>query len=66
MAPAHHSNIGTVDRVLRAGIGVAALALVFTGPATPWGYLGFVPLLTAAFGYCPLYTLLGVSTRRAS
>lgn len=60
------SNIGTVDRLLRATIGVVAIALVFTGPRTPWGYLGFIPLLTAAVGYCPLYALLGLSTRRTA
>ena len=62
----NRSNIGTGDRVLRAVLGVAAIALVFSGPRTPWGYLGFIPLLTAAVGYCPLYALLGLSTRRAT
>ena len=62
----NRSNIGTGDRVLRAVLGVAAIALVFSGPRTPWGYLGFIPLFTAALGYCPLYALLGLSTRRAA
>ena len=57
-----HANVGSLDRVLRALIGVAALALVFTGPRTAWGYLGFIPLVTAAVGFCPLYALLGLST----
>lgn len=60
------TNIGTFDRMLRAALGATAIALVFTGPQTPWGYLGFIPLLTAIVGFCPLYALLGVSTRRAS
>jgi hypothetical protein len=55
-------NVGTVDRVLRMTVGVVLLALAFTGPQTPWGFLGFVPLLTGALGTCPLYTLLGFST----
>jgi hypothetical protein len=55
-------NIGTVDRTLRFCLGVGLLAIAFTGPQTPWGYLGFIPLLTAAIGSCPLYTLLGFST----
>ena len=38
-------NEGTIDRVLRVGLGVALIALVFVGPQTPWGWLGLVPLL---------------------
>lgn len=64
MSHVNRSNIGTIDRVLRAILGVAAIAL--GGPRTVWGYLGFILLLTAAFGYCPLYALLGLSTRRAA
>lgn len=66
MSRVNRSNIGTVDRVLRAVLGVAAIALVFSGPRTSWGYLGFIPLFTAALGYCPLYALLGLSTRGAA
>jgi len=43
-------------------LGVGLLSIAFTGPQTPWGYLGFIPLLTGAFGTCPLYSLLGVNT----
>jgi len=59
-------NIGAVDRVVRALLGVSLLALVVTGPHTAWGYLGLVPLLTAATGFCPLYAVLGLSTRGRS
>ncbi|MBF0281383.1 MAG: DUF2892 domain-containing protein, partial [Zetaproteobacteria bacterium] len=31
-------------------------------PATPWGWIGVVPLLTALVGFCPLYPLLGWNT----
>ncbi len=55
-------NIGTVDRILRFALGIGLLAMAFTGPRTPWGYLGFIPLLTAAFSSCALYTMLGFST----
>lgn len=57
-------NMGTIDRWVRAIIGVALLTLVWFGPHTAWGYLGLVPLFTAAFGYCPLYQVLGWSTRK--
>ncbi|MBN8892008.1 MAG: hypothetical protein BGP12_13220 [Rhodospirillales bacterium 70-18] len=55
-------NIGTIDRVLRLVIGVVLIALVFVGPQTPWGWLGLIPLATAAFRFCPLYSLLGMNT----
>lgn len=56
------NNENPVDRMLRIVIGVALLALAFTGPRTPWGWLGLVPLLTGLAGSCPLYTLLHLST----
>lgn len=57
-------NVGGIDKLVRYLIGVALLALCFVleGPARWWGLLGLVPLLTARFGFCPLYTLLGVNT----
>lgn len=57
-------NAGVLDRVLRVIVGLVVLSLVFVGPKTAWGYLGVIPLLTGIVGYCPLYALLGVSTRR--
>ena len=29
---------------------------------SPWGWIGVVPLLTAVVGYCPAYSILGMST----
>jgi hypothetical protein len=55
-------NEGTADRWFRVILGVAVLSLAFVGPQTRWGYLGLVPLLTGAFGMCPLYTLFGFSS----
>ncbi len=56
-------NMGTIDRFLRALIGGALIAIVFVGPQTPWGWLGVIPLVTAAVGFCPAYRLLGIKTR---
>lgn len=55
-------NEGTLDRGLRALAGVLLLALTVTGSIGPWGWIGIVPLATAAMGWCPLYTLLGINT----
>lgn len=55
-------NMGGIDRGLRAVLGVVLIALVFVGPQTPWGWIGLIPLLTAAVGICPLYSIFGLST----
>jgi hypothetical protein len=60
-------NIGPVDRVIRLAIGFALIAyaipLGFAPTGWNWvGWIGVVPVLTAAIGLCPLYTLLGIST----
>lgn len=58
------TNVGSIDRILRIVIGVALLAFAFTSshPYTWLGYIGVMPLLTAAMGWCPAYTLLGIKT----
>ena len=56
-------NVGTIDKVLRVIIGLGLIGLVFFGPQTPWGWLGVVPLTTALLGSCPLYSVIGLSTR---
>jgi hypothetical protein len=60
-------NVGNVDRVIRIIIGIVliAFAIRIGFPDTGWnwvGWIGVVPILTAAFGMCPLYSLLGLST----
>ena len=55
-------NMGTVDRAIRAVVGVVLLAMCFTWPHTIWGLVGIVPFSTAVLGYCPLYRLLGIRT----
>lgn len=55
-------NEGTVDRGLRIIVGLVLLALVFVGPQTAWGWIGIVPLATGLIGWCPAYTVFGIST----
>lgn len=55
-------NESPLDRALRFSIGLVLMALAFAGEIGAWGYLGFLPVLTAVVGICPLYGLLGVST----
>jgi hypothetical protein len=55
-------NAGTLDRAVRAIIGLVLIALAVGGTIGRWGYIGVVPLVTAALGWCPAYTLLGIKT----
>jgi Protein of unknown function (DUF2892) len=60
-------NMGSLDRTLRVIIGLVliAYAIPLGFPHTGWnwvGWIGVVPLLTAAVSSCPLYSVLGVST----
>lgn len=57
-----NANVGTVDRVLRIGVGVVLIALTALGKIGWWGYIGIVPLATGLLRTCPLYTLLGLRT----
>ncbi|MCB0419762.1 MAG: DUF2892 domain-containing protein [Bdellovibrionales bacterium] len=55
-------NSNKIERVLRMLVGLGVLSLAFIGPKSPLGYLGIIPLVTGLSGYCPLYTLFGIST----
>ena len=62
------ANVGTVDRIVRVIVGIAliAFALGYIAPGTSWawvGWIGVVPLLTAAFATCPAYSIVGCSTK---
>ncbi len=59
-------NVGSLDRTLRIGGGIALIALALTGTIGAWGYIGILPLVTGLFRVCPAYTLLGIKTCPAS
>lgn len=60
------TNVGAIDRFLRVILGAGLLIWFFADHATgPWHFaklIGIMPLLTAAMGTCPAYSLFGVST----
>lgn len=60
------TNEGTLDRVLRIALGLGLISTVFVGPQTLWGLVGLVPLATGAIGFCPLYKIMGISTKPAA
>jgi hypothetical protein len=55
-------NEGTFDRALRVLAGLVLIALALTGTVGAWGWIGIVPLATGLIGWCPAYTMLGMST----
>ena len=61
-------NLGSTDRAIRAFVAAPALVVVgvLVGPAAALSWLAYglagVLLATSAAGWCPLYTLFGVST----
>ena len=61
-------NLSRLDRGLRLALGAFLLLLPATGAvdgvaATTVYLFAWVPLFTAAIGWCPLYTLLGIRSR---
>jgi hypothetical protein len=60
-------NVGTIDRAIRAVVGIAAITAYFVGWLT--GTLAIIALVvgivllgTAAIRWCPPYDLLGINT----
>jgi hypothetical protein len=55
-------NLGGLDRILRIVAGLALIGLTLAGVIGVWGWLGVVLVATAAVGFCPIYTVLGLNT----
>lgn len=62
-------NVGGIDRIVRAVVGIGLLASLMTNGdfiekyGMPWVMIvGMVVLLTAIFGWCPAYLPFGIST----
>ncbi|MGZ8559200.1 MAG: YgaP family membrane protein [Chitinophagaceae bacterium] len=56
-------NVGKSDRSVRIVIGVliAVAGIYFK---SWWGIVAILPLVTAFTGFCPLYKVLGITTRK--
>lgn len=59
-------NVGGLDRIIRIAAGAALIGATLTGTIGVWGWLGAVPLLGGLIGWCPAYTLLGISTCKSA
>ncbi|MFD2366018.1 DUF2892 domain-containing protein [Pseudoduganella sp. GCM10020061] len=60
------ANVGQFDRVVRLVLALVILGAYFVlGEDTRrWALLGLIPLATALAGWDPLYSILGIDTRR--
>jgi hypothetical protein len=63
-------NMGTIDRSFRILVAVVIAILYFTGqisaiPAIIGLVVAGIFILTSFIGFCPLYWLFGISTRKA-
>lgn len=66
------ANVGTVDRAIRALLGIAALVAAFTVPqlAAGWPHwvaiaVGAILVLTSLLAVCPAYLPFGIRTCKA-
>ena len=66
------ANVGTPDRIIRLVLGAMLIALPFFGGAAITGswlawaapIVGLILAATAFLAFCPIYRVLGLSTRR--
>lgn len=57
-------NVGGIDRILRIVVGAALVGATVAGFLPVWGYIGAIPLVTGLVGFCPLYPIIGFSSKK--
>ena len=57
-----NKNVGNTERAIRIGGGLSLVVLAASGTVGLWGYLGLLPMITGAIGWCPPYAMLGINT----
>jgi|WetSurMetagenome_2_1015567.scaffolds.fasta_scaffold279666_2 hypothetical protein len=61
-------NEGTIDRLIRAIVGIIVLYFAYSSLSGIIGVIGYIVgialLVTAAIGYCHLYKILGINTKK--
>jgi hypothetical protein len=58
-------NVGQFDRLIRLLIGVFLVGWAVAGGPW-WAYIGIIMIATAAWRFCPLYSLFRVSTQKSN
>ena len=62
-------NVGKKDRMFRIILGLVILTVHYvyyaiTGYYCVWANIGYIPLLTGLFKFCPLYPIFKINTAR--
>ena len=57
------TNVGNSDRIIRFILGAVIIALGFYFKSW-WGVVAIVPILTGLLNFCPIYNIIGVSTKK--
>ncbi len=69
------ANLGSIDRIIRFGLGLVLFVLPFVTPFGIWNnpigqfgapIVGLVLVATAFLRFCPLYTIVGIRTCKAA
>ena len=58
------ANLGKIDRILRFVLGAVLVGLAAAKIIGILGFLGIILLATAFMNFCPIYRLLGISTKK--
>jgi len=57
------TNIGKTDKIVRWIVGLTLIVLGILYKSW-WGVIGLIPVVTALLGFCPLYSIIRISTNR--
>jgi len=57
-------NVGNIDRIVRAVVGIALIIWAVAGGPV-WAWIGVIALATSVFKFCPLYSLIGFNSGAA-
>jgi len=57
------ANVGTADKNIRLVLGVVIILLGIYLKSW-WGLVGIIPIITALLNFCPVWGLLGISTKK--
>ena len=58
-------NTANWDRIVRIVLGIVLVYFGFIGGwGWIWGVVGLIPLITGAIGFCPIYALIKVGTKK--
>jgi hypothetical protein len=60
------NNVGKIDRIIRIVVGIILVGNVYYALQHPIGWLGVILIVTGIAGKCPLYSILGISTKPLS